>query len=117
MSRIAKMEKKQRELGLLEREFSDVLISALKNCKDGGRGVFLTTEEARAAGWSRFVWPETKQLERLGQRIAEIRDSLDLSVEQSPYGLFLKYCNITGPNAPGAAKLAMQCLQELGASS
>jgi hypothetical protein len=117
MSRVSRADKKQRELQLLEQEFSTVLIPALKSCKDGGRGVFLTTEQASGTGYSRFVWPETKQLEELGERIADVRGSLGLSVEESVYGLFLKYCRITGPNAPGASKLAEECLRELEAKS
>jgi len=117
MSRASRIQKQERQLRELESEFRSVLISALKKCKDGGRGVFLTTEGARSNGWSRFVWPETKRLEELGERIAEIRESLLLPVEESPYGLFLKYCHITGPNRPGGAKLALECLKELEASS
>jgi hypothetical protein len=115
------MEKQERQLRELESEFRSLLIPALKKCKDGGRGVFLTTEEARNQTnpvlYSRLVWPETKRLEELGERIAELRGSLGLPVEESAYGLFLKYCHITGPNAPGAWKLALECLKELEASS
>jgi hypothetical protein len=117
MSKTSRAEKQERELQLLEQEFRGTLMRALKSCTDGGRGVFLTTQEAARTGYSRFVWAETKQLEDLGKRIVDLRTSIGLPLDESVCGVFLKYCQIAGPNAPGASKLALECLKELGASS
>ena len=75
MSRAARTEKQHHELISLEKEFRQLLIGALKECTDGGDGVFLLSEKAEERGLSRFVWPVTKELETLGERIYELRTS------------------------------------------
>jgi len=117
MSRAARIEQKTRRVAELEQEFREVLIPALRQCTDGGRGAFLREEEAAGMHemWMRFVWKETRTLETLGVEIVELRESLGLPQEDSLYAKFLRYCAIRGENAPGGAKLAKQFLHELGA--
>jgi hypothetical protein len=116
MGRIKKVEKQQQEIDRLEKEFRELLITALKDCRDGGPGIFLLPEKADRIGFSRFVWPETKELETLGEGIRELRLLLGLPLEESIYEIFLKYCNLDGSNAPGGAKRAAALLKEIGAS-
>ncbi len=114
MGRVEQTEKREQELKSLEMEFRDLLVGALRQCSDGGTGVFLLSQKAENLGWSRFVWPVTKELELLGERIRVLRTSLHMPIEESIYGVFLKYCNIDGANAPGGAKRAKQLLTEIG---
>jgi hypothetical protein len=92
-----------------------LLIAALKQCDDGGPGVFLLSQKAEKQGWNWLVWPVAKELEAMGERIRELRISLVMPLEESLYEVFLKYCNIDGPNAPGGAKRAAALLKEIGA--
>ena len=117
MGRAEQTKKREQELKALEMEFRDLLVGALRQCSDGGTGVFLLSQKAENLGWSRFVWPVTKDLEVLGERIRDLRTLLDMPLEESIYGVFLKYCNINGANAPGGAKRAKQLLAEIGLDS
>jgi hypothetical protein len=115
MGRAEQIRKREQELSSLEKEFRDLLITALKKCDDGGSGVFLLSQKAEKLGLNWLVWPVTRELEAIGERIRELRISLVMPLEESLYEVFLKYCNINGPNAPGGAKRAAALLKEIGA--
>ena len=113
MSVATRVEKKRANLASLEEEFRTLLISTLRKCSDGGRGPFLREAEAARRGWSGLVWPEAKRLDELGNQILELRTRLGEIEQDTLYGMYLRYCEITGENAPGGAKLAHKFLNEL----
>jgi hypothetical protein len=114
MSRAARAEKQHQQLIAIENEFRQLLIGALKECTDGGDGVFLLSERAEELHLARFVWPVTKELETLGGRIYELRSLLGMPLAESIYSVFLNYCKSDGtPNALGGMKRAAKLLKEI----
>jgi len=103
------------KLQFAESEFRELLISSLRKCQDGGRGIFLTEAEAQRRGdiYLKLVWPEAKQMKTLGEEIKSLREQLGEPTETSLYAKYLQYCAKNGSNDPGGNRLAAQFLAEL----
>ncbi len=117
MSRNSREEKLRQKLTVAESEFRKLLISGLRKCTDGSLGIFLTESEANRRGdaYPRLVWAETKELEKLGWEIEDLRKKLGESIEGSLYTQYKRYCSRMGSNDLGGRKLAIQFLAEIGA--
>ncbi len=119
MSRNTRNQKLLRKLQAAEADFLSLLTSALKRCTDGSVGIFFTEERAHTLGGicPRLVWPEAKELARLGREIHSLRTKLGEPVDQSLYSRYLEWCAMDGPNDLGGARLARKFLAEIETKS
>jgi hypothetical protein len=104
-------------LQVAEAEFSDLLVRSLRQCKDGGPGIFLTESKAQRLGdiYPSLVWNEAKQLENLGLEIHSLRQQLGESASETLYTRYQAYCTRDAANDPGGARLAAEFLAEVEA--
>lgn len=117
MSRNSREQKLRQKLAVAESEFRELLISELRKCADGSLVIFLTESEANRRGdvYPRLVSAETKELEKLGREIEDLRNKLGEPNDGSVYAKYKQYCSRTGSNDLGERKLAVQFLAELEA--
>jgi len=112
MSQETRNKKLRLKLKAAEADFHELLVASLRKCKDGNRGIFLTESKASRMGdvYPKLVWPEAKELEKLGKEIHSLRGQLGESIEGSLYARYLQYCLKEGANVPGGVKLAGELL-------
>jgi hypothetical protein len=115
MSRETRNTKIRLRLKAAEESFRQLLTSSLEKCTDGSLGIFLTEAKTTRLGdvYPRLVWPEAKQLERLGKEITSLRGKLGEPMEGTLYPRYQEYCARDGPNEVGGQKLAAQFLAEI----
>src|SRR5262245_26564916 len=98
----------ERKLRLLEDEFRDRLVAALRCCAGGRWGLFGRNEH--------FAPPDADPLLALGEQIQRIRDKLGIAEPFTPYARLQQLRRRGGANEPGEPKLAQQWLDELAAA-
>src|ERR1017187_6541542 len=116
MSRVSKREKAETQLRILEEQFSNDLIVALRECAAGKWGIFgqndhLASDSPLLA--SAYTATGEKLIEQ-GKEITEMRHELGYA---EPFFLFERYRHyreMRSANLPGEPKLAAQFLAELG---
>jgi hypothetical protein len=118
MSRMTRIQKTEHQLRLLEKQFTENLIVALRNCAAGKWGVFghndigvaaepRTLQEVLKSKEAEILLGQGDEIMRLRRQLGEIGDF-------QPYERYLYYRRLRSSNSPGEPKLAIRLLQELG---
>jgi hypothetical protein len=110
VSRATRIRKTEHQLRLLEEQFTENLIVALKKCASGQWGMF-------TPGF--FFRSKVKDHPLLGQgdEIMRLRRELGIVEDFPLFQRYLFYRQLRSSNTPGEPKLASQFLRELGLDS
>jgi hypothetical protein len=118
MSRATRRQKTEHQLRLLEEQFSENLIVALRNCAAGKVRIF-GHDDMSIAAEPRALQDvlKSKEAETLlgqGDEIMRLRRQLGETEDFQPYQRYVYYRRLRSSNSPGEPKLAIRLLQELG---
>jgi hypothetical protein len=107
MSRASRRQKTEHQLRLLEEQFTENLIVALKKCASGQWGMF-------TPGF--FLKSKVKDHPLLGQgdEIMRLRRELGIAEDFPLFQRYLFYRQLRSSNTAGEPKLALQFLTEIG---
>ncbi len=117
MSRASRREKAEAQLRTLEEEFTDHLVSALRDCAAGRWGMFGSYDGLIENEPNLGKWLKSGIAERLiedGDRINGLRQELGYAENFPLFERYLEYRKKHSANSPGEPKLALQFLNELG---
>ena len=117
MSRATRRQKTEQRLRLLEAQFTETLIAALKDCASGRRGIFGQNDKSIACEPpSLGEILKSKDAEFLlaqGEEIVRLRRDLGVEEEFPLLPRYLFYRQLRSSNTPGEPKLALEFLTEI----
>jgi hypothetical protein len=100
---------KAQRLDELESDFRPLLITCLRECRNGRWGLFGQNDSTDGAKY--LDWKDEKNLKEIAQQIHDLR--LELGQPNPLVERFLHYCSLRGPNVRGEPKLAKTFLDEI----
>ena len=113
MSRASRRQKEEQKIRVLEAEFREQLIAALRKCAAGQWGLFGQNEPQANVAVRGSHMQVGDELVHLGERIVSARTEIGESADFPLLSRFLQYRTMRGPNDPGEPKLAREFLKEL----
>ena len=113
MSRASRLAKLEQKISMMEEEFREKLVVALRNCAAGRYGLFGQNERvAGLEGHDRWS-TDGRELLHMGEQILQARKEIGDTTDFPLYSRFLEYRSRRGANDLGEPKLAKEFLEEL----
>jgi hypothetical protein len=114
MSRSKRRAKSEVQLRALEEQFTNDLLTALKECAAGTWGLLGRNDAIIEREWGSLRTGKATRLIEIGEEIESLRRQLGIAEPFSLFQRYLQYRQMQSANAPGEPKLATLFLKEIG---